>query len=117
MRLDAVPKVRVDDLQIHPRTNDLVIATHGRSLDILDDTRALRELTPEIMAKPTHLFSVGTDERILSAARFRGVITAKAFIAGKIRLKARSSRFGQEISPAMRSRSRSRMRPASRWQT
>ena len=54
-----MPQVRVDDLQIHPRTNDLVIATHGRSLAILDDTRALRELTPEITAKPTHLFSVG----------------------------------------------------------
>ena len=59
IRLDSVPQVRVDDLQIHPRTNDLVIATHGRSLAILDDTRALRELTPEITAKPTHLFSVG----------------------------------------------------------
>nr|MBA2743347.1 hypothetical protein [Chthoniobacterales bacterium] len=58
MRIADVPAVRVDDLQIHPRTADLVIATHGRSIGILDDTRPLRELTPEIAARPAHLFSV-----------------------------------------------------------
>ena len=58
MKIGDMPAVRVDDLQIHPRTNDLVVATHGRSIGILDDTRPLRELTPEIAAKPAHLFSV-----------------------------------------------------------
>jgi photosystem II stability/assembly factor-like uncharacterized protein len=57
-RIADVPTVRVDDLQIHPRTSDLVIATHGRSIAILDDTVPLRELTPEIADKPAHLFSV-----------------------------------------------------------
>ncbi len=58
VRLGNLPNVRVDDLQIHPRTADLVIATHGRSIEILDDTRSLRELTPEVMAKPVHLFTI-----------------------------------------------------------
>ena len=58
IRLGDVPAVRVDDLQIHPRTADLVIATHGRSIGILEDTRPLRELTPEIGALPAHLFPV-----------------------------------------------------------
>ncbi len=58
IKIGSMPAVRVDDLQIHPRTNDLVIATHGRSIGILDDTRPLREFTPEIAAKPVHLFSV-----------------------------------------------------------
>jgi hypothetical protein len=58
VRIGDVPPVRVDDLQIHPRTFDLVIATHGRSLAIIDDTTPLRELTPETQAKPAHLFSV-----------------------------------------------------------
>ncbi len=58
VRIGGLPNVRVDDVQIQPRTGDLVIATHGRSIDILDDTRAFRELTPEIMAKAAHLFSV-----------------------------------------------------------
>lgn len=58
MRLGDVPAVRVDDLQIHPRTNDLVIATHGRSIGIIDDTRPLRELTPDLAAQPAYLFPV-----------------------------------------------------------
>lgn len=58
IRVADVPAVRVDDVQIHPRTTDLVIATHGRSIAILDDTRAFRELTPEVAAEPAHLFTV-----------------------------------------------------------
>ncbi len=58
VRIGDVPPVRVDDIQIHPRTADLAIATHGRSIAILDDTKPFREFTPEIAAKPAHLFSV-----------------------------------------------------------
>jgi hypothetical protein len=58
VRIGDVPSVRVDDIQIHPRTSDLVIATHGRSIAILDDSIPFREFTPEIAAKPAHLFSV-----------------------------------------------------------
>jgi photosystem II stability/assembly factor-like uncharacterized protein len=58
VRICDLPSVRVDDIQIHPRTSDLVIATHGRSIAILDDSVPFREFTPEIAAKPTHLFSV-----------------------------------------------------------
>jgi photosystem II stability/assembly factor-like uncharacterized protein len=58
VRIGDVPSVRVDDIQIHPRTSDLVIATHGRSVAVLDDSIPFREFTPEIAAKPAHLFSV-----------------------------------------------------------
>ena len=58
VRICDLPSVRVDDIQIHPRTSDLVIATHGRSIAILDDSVPFREFTPEIAAKPMHLFSV-----------------------------------------------------------
>src|SRR6266699_1233330 len=58
VRVGDVPPVRVDDIQIHPRTADLVIATHGRSVAVLDDSAPFREFTPEIAAKPAHLFNV-----------------------------------------------------------
>src|SRR4029077_16653802 len=58
VRIGDVPPVRVDDLQIHPRTSDLVIGTHGRSIAIIDDIIPFRELTPAIEAKPAHLFPV-----------------------------------------------------------
>src|SRR3954467_13458897 len=58
VRIADLPAVRVDDIQIHPRTSDLVIGTHGRSIVIVDDSVPFRELTTETTAKTAHLFSV-----------------------------------------------------------
>jgi len=54
----GVPTVPVRDLAVHPVENDLIIATHGRSLFILDDISPLREITDKIIATPLHLFKV-----------------------------------------------------------
>ena len=43
------PKVSVRDLVIHPTESDLVIATHGRGILIVDDIIPLRELTPAML--------------------------------------------------------------------
>jgi photosystem II stability/assembly factor-like uncharacterized protein len=45
----GLPDVAVRDLAIHPREHDLVIATHGRGLYILDDLTPLRGLTPSAL--------------------------------------------------------------------
>jgi photosystem II stability/assembly factor-like uncharacterized protein len=52
----GVPTTAVTDLVVHPREHDLVIATHGRGLYIVDDVTPLRELTPEVLREPLHLF-------------------------------------------------------------
>jgi photosystem II stability/assembly factor-like uncharacterized protein len=39
-----LPVVQVRDIQVHPRDNDLLLATHGRGLYILDDITALQQL-------------------------------------------------------------------------
>ncbi len=44
------PKVAVRDLQIQPRDHDLVIATHGRGIWIIDDL-ALRAMSQDVLAK------------------------------------------------------------------
>ena len=41
-----LPRVPVNDFVIHPRDNDLVLATHGRGVWILDDIASLQQLTP-----------------------------------------------------------------------
>jgi len=46
-----MPNVAVRDLVIHPRDHDLVIATHGRGIWIVDDISPLRALTPDTLAK------------------------------------------------------------------
>ena len=45
------PAVAVRDLAIQPRDNDLVLATHGRGIWIIDDITPLRALTPEVLAQ------------------------------------------------------------------
>jgi hypothetical protein len=54
----GVPTCPVYDLAIHPRENDLIIATHGRALYVIDDISPLRELTEEVTKKKLHLFTV-----------------------------------------------------------
>ena len=41
---------------MHPRDNDLLLATHGRSVYILDDLTALQAMTDDVMAQDVHLF-------------------------------------------------------------
>jgi photosystem II stability/assembly factor-like uncharacterized protein len=43
------PAVAVRDLAIQPRDNDLVLATHGRGIWIIDDITPLRALTPDLV--------------------------------------------------------------------
>src|SRR5437868_8800248 len=43
------PAVAVRDLAIHLRDNDLVLATHGRGIWIIDDITPLRALTPDLL--------------------------------------------------------------------
>jgi hypothetical protein len=46
----------VRDIQINPKTHDLILATHGRGIIILDDISAIRNLTPEIAEKDVYVF-------------------------------------------------------------
>jgi len=54
----SLPTAPVYDLVIHPREHDLIVATHGRSLWILDDAACFAGLTPAAAAAPLTLFPV-----------------------------------------------------------
>ncbi len=51
-----LPVVRIDDILVHPRENDLVLATHGRSIWIMDDVTPLQAMSEEVTAEAVHLF-------------------------------------------------------------
>ncbi|MFL5343138.1 MAG: Type 1 glutamine amidotransferase-like domain-containing protein, partial [Gemmataceae bacterium] len=53
----GLPTMPVHDLVIHPRDRELVIATHGRSLFVLD-IAPLEELTPEVLKSDVYLFAL-----------------------------------------------------------
>jgi len=58
-RLKAnLPTVPVDDIAIHPRENDLILGTHGRSAWIMDDIAPLEHLAsqPGVLAQAGAVF-------------------------------------------------------------
>jgi len=50
-----LPPVPVRDLTVQERDGDLVIATHGRGIYIIDDLTPIRALTPETLDSPVAL--------------------------------------------------------------
>jgi hypothetical protein len=51
-----MPTVAFHDLLIHPRDHDLIAATHGRGMWILDDITALRKATDEVLKQDAAVF-------------------------------------------------------------
>jgi hypothetical protein len=76
------PTVSVMGLAIHPRENDLVIATHGRAAFVIDDIAPLRTISASTLAEPLHFFPIPDAQayttrqkkgsRFLGDAEFRG---------------------------------------------
>lgn len=56
LHLKNLPSVAVHEVLVHPRDNDLVLATHGRAIWVLDDATPIQTMTPAIAAKSSHLF-------------------------------------------------------------
>jgi photosystem II stability/assembly factor-like uncharacterized protein len=58
-RLKAnLPTVPVDDIAIHPRDNDLILGTHGRSIWVLDDVTLLEQLDAKVLGSDLHMFDI-----------------------------------------------------------
>ena len=55
--MTGLPTVRIDDILVHPRDNDLIVGTHGRSIWIIDDITPLQELTDSVLTADAHLFA------------------------------------------------------------
>ncbi len=53
-----LPTTRYDDILVHPRTKDLILGTHGRSIWILDDASPLAAWSNAVAAERVHLFPV-----------------------------------------------------------
>jgi hypothetical protein len=53
--MEGFPSVPVHDLKIHPRDRELIAATHGRSIGVVD-IAPLQELTDQVTSADVHLF-------------------------------------------------------------
>lgn len=73
-----MPTQPVHDLKVHPRENDIIVATHGRGAFIADIS-PLQELTAAVLAKDAHFFNIepkvrwiGSDRRNSGSSNFAG---------------------------------------------
>lgn len=56
---NGFPSVQTSDLKIHPREHDLIVATFGRAIWILDDIRPIREIARtqgKVLERPFRVF-------------------------------------------------------------
>lgn len=75
-----LPNVSVRDVIVHPRDGDLLIATHGRGIYILDDLTPLRKMTPQVLgadaafleARPSVISIPSAEQRFDGDADFSG---------------------------------------------
>jgi photosystem II stability/assembly factor-like uncharacterized protein len=56
-----LPNVAVRDIVVQPETNDLLLATHGRGIFIIDDITPIRNLTKDILASDAAILPSGTN--------------------------------------------------------
>ena len=66
LNLKNLPNVAVHDILVHPRENDLILATHGRSIWILDDATAIQRMNQQILSSSAFLFPIRTALRFSS---------------------------------------------------
>lgn len=58
----------VRDIQIHPKTNDLVVATHGRGIFVLDDITPIREMKSANLTQEVYLYPI--EKMVLTNGKF-----------------------------------------------
>ena len=66
-----MPAVAVHFIELHKKTNDLVMGTHGRGVIIIDNISPLRSINNEILGKTLHFFET-PDTEISETSSFGG---------------------------------------------
>ncbi|HWC95279.1 MAG TPA: hypothetical protein VG456_00980 [Candidatus Sulfopaludibacter sp.] len=71
---NGLPTVPVFDIQIHPRDHDLIVATHGRSIWIMDNIRALEGFTDQVLTSDLKLLDArpGIEWKMANYRGFQG---------------------------------------------
>jgi hypothetical protein len=95
--MTGLPVVRIDDVLVHPRDNDLVLSTHGRSIWIMDDITALQQLTPETLAQDVTLLQPR------DAVRWKNDVRLARSVTGSQNWRGEVAPMGTAISYHLRS--------------
>ncbi|HYY43262.1 MAG TPA: hypothetical protein VE775_11065, partial [Pyrinomonadaceae bacterium] len=98
--MSGLPHVRVDDIIIHPRDNDLVLGTHGRGIYILDDLTPLQQLTSKVMDEDAHLFDIRPATLWLNDVRYSRAATGAKIYRGANAAQGTAISYYLKAAPA-----------------
>jgi photosystem II stability/assembly factor-like uncharacterized protein len=87
-----MPSANVHYIEMHKKTNDLIVATHGRGIIIIDDISPLRQLTEENMNKELYFFKT-KPSTIVEENGFGGGSTETQFVGENPSTNARIMYF------------------------
>jgi hypothetical protein len=83
-----MPAVAVHFIDLHRKTNDLVVATHGRGIIIIDDISPLRQLNEQTLSQELYFFK--TKPTVISESNgFGGTATETQFVGANPTTSAR----------------------------
>lgn len=68
----GLPMVAVRDVVVHPRDHDMVLATHGRGVYVVDDITPLRALTPQVLNSDLTFLPTRPGQLLLDGGGFGG---------------------------------------------
>ncbi len=88
----GIPTVAVRDLAIQAAESDLVVATHGRGLFVIDDISPLRHLAAATLAEPLHLFPFA------DAQQFRVAQTGSSRFPGQGEFRGENEPYGALVT-------------------
>ena len=100
--MSGLPPAPVTWLTVQSHFHDLVVATKGRGLYILDDISPLEQLTPAVLASRAHLF------RPRDAYRFRTVSTPRG--VPNDRSRGRNPPYGADLDYFLKSKAKGPVR-------
>jgi hypothetical protein len=66
----GLPTVAVRDMAIHPREHDLILATHGRGIYIIDDITPLRALTSDVLNRDVAFLPARPSPMLMPVSEF-----------------------------------------------
>jgi photosystem II stability/assembly factor-like uncharacterized protein len=71
---NGLPTVPVFDIQIHPREHDLILATHGRSIWVMDNISALEQWNDDVLTSEVKLIGArpGIEWKMANYRGFEG---------------------------------------------
>ncbi len=83
-----LPTVRVDEITLHPRDNAMLVATHGRSLFVLDHLEPIQEFRAHGERRPTR-YSSPSPPRCSGSRRTIATTSSGATSSSSVRTRRR----------------------------